>query len=104
MPDHLHLLVEGTTLEVDLRRFVSAFKQQTGFGFVRQYSAQLWQDGYYDRVLRSDEETPDVVRYILDNPVRAGLVALFDQYPYSGSDRYSISDLAEAVSRCKSQG
>ncbi len=99
MPDHLHVLAEGTTIEADLRRFVSAFKQQTGFWFARQCRARLWQDGYYDRVLRSDEETPDVVRYILDSPVRAGLVMLFDQYPYSGSDRYSVSELAEAVQK-----
>ena len=78
-------MISSRALDADLPRFISAFKQQTGFQFVRQHRARLWQDGYYDRVLRSDEDTLDVVRYILDNPVRAGLVALFDRYPYSGS-------------------
>jgi len=104
MPDHLHVLTEGTLLASDLPRFVASFKQQSGFGFARQYSARLWQDGYHDRVLRRDEETSEVVRYILDNPVRAGLVTVFDQYPYSGSDRYSVSELAEAVAQNKPQG
>jgi hypothetical protein len=88
----------------DLPRFVTSFKQQTGFWFARQYGVRLWQDGYHDRVLRREEETSEVVRYILDNPIRAGLVTVFDRYPYSGSDRYSVSELAEAVSQSKPQG
>jgi len=99
MPDHAHLLVEGTTAASDLRRFVGRFKQKTGFTFAAQRGARLWQDGYRDRIPRSDEATLTIVRYILENPVRAGLVARFDEYPYSGSDRYSLEELAQAVSQ-----
>ena len=99
MPDHAHLLVEGTTAASDLRRFVSRFKQQTAFTFAAQGGARLWQQGYHDRIPRSDEATLTIVRYILENPVRAGLVARSDGYPYSGSDRYSLEELAQAVSQ-----
>jgi putative transposase len=100
MPDHVHLLAEGTTPESDLRRFVSSFKQKSGFTFSQErHRSRLWQDGFYDRILRNDEETLTVVRYILDNPVRAGLVAKFSDYPYSGSDRYSLEELAIACSQ-----
>jgi putative transposase len=99
MPDHLHLLAEGTTVESRLERFVSSFKQKTGFAFLKQCRARLWQDGYYDRIVRDDEETLAVVRYILDNPVRKGLVSKFNDYPFSGSDRYSLEELAASCSQ-----
>jgi len=99
MPDHVHLRAEGTTPGADLRRFVSSFKQNSGFTFSRERAARLWQKGYYDRVLRDDEATLTVVRYILENPVRAGLVARFSDYPYAGSDRYSLEELAIASSQ-----
>jgi putative transposase len=98
MPDHAHLLVEGTTPTSDLQQFVVSFKQKTGFEFAANRNTRLWQDGYYDRILRSDEATLTVVRYILENPVRAGLVARFSDYSFSGSDRYSLEELAEASS------
>ena len=45
---------------------------------------QLWQRGFYDRSLaRTDETLTDVARYILDNPVREGLVQRAQDWPYS---------------------
>ena len=99
MPDHAHLLAEGTTPASDLCAFMSSFKQKTGFAFATKHGQRLWQVGYYDRMLRSDEATPIVVRYILENPVRAGLVSRFSDYPYSGSDRYTLEELAAGVSQ-----
>jgi putative transposase len=107
MPNHLHVLAEGESERADLRRFVSLFKQQAGFRFSQQHEAVLWQDGYHDRLLRDDEQTLEVARYILENPVRAGLVSSYEQYPFSGSGRYSVRELAEAVAfrpRRSSQG
>ncbi len=49
------------------------------------YPDGLWQGGYYERVLRKDEETQSVIDYILDNPVRAGLVKRPLDYPFSWS-------------------
>jgi putative transposase len=97
MPDHLHALVEGESEVADLRRFVSLFKQQAGFRFSREHDGVLWQDGYHDRILRDDEQTLEVARYVLENPVRAGLVSSYEQYPFSGSGKYSVRELAEAV-------
>ena len=51
----------------------------------------------YDRVLRADEDTVSVVRYILENPLRAGLVTRPEDYPYSGSSTYSIEALVDAA-------
>jgi putative transposase len=97
MPDHLHVLAEGLTVESTLERFMSRFKQKTGFWCSQQKRRRLWQDGYYDRILRSDEATLTVVRYILENPIRAGLAKSIQEYPHLGSDRYTLEELAEAV-------
>jgi putative transposase len=101
MPDHLHVLAVGESEDSDLGRFISRMKQDTGYWYSKTCRKRLWQEGFYDRILRNDEETIVVARYILDNPVRAGLVARFDEYPFSGSSRYSIPELADAI---QSQG
>jgi len=45
---------------------------------------RLWQDGYYDHVLREEEATIPVARYIVLNPVRAGLCEDASAYPAPG--------------------
>ena len=43
---------------------------------------RLWQDGYYEHLLRDEETTPSVVAYIIGNPVRSHLVEDPAQYPF----------------------
>ena len=57
----------------------------------------LWQEGYYEHVLREDGDPRQVARYILENPIRAGLVANPLDYPYIGSDRWTIRGLVDSV-------
>ena len=38
-----------------------------------------------------------MARYILENPVRAGLVARIQDYPFSGSKRYTLEQILEAI-------
>jgi hypothetical protein len=72
------------------------FRQRSGYTFRTYHRVRLWQEGYYDRVLRKEEDTFEVVSYILGNPVRAGLT---DRPipPYVGSSRYSIESLMTDV-------
>ena len=98
MPDHLHVLVSSETGS-DLVRFVHQFKQRTGWWFRNRSvagglkasptsssrRAGLWQKSYYDHILRREEDARNVVRYILENPVRAGLVAPPGEYPHAWS-------------------
>jgi REP element-mobilizing transposase RayT len=87
MPDHLHLLV--TSHGTDVRMFLKRFKQQSAYWFRQSAGGELWQKGYYDHVLRSDEDTERVAEYILDNPVRSGLCRIWDEYPHSWSRWHS---------------
>jgi|SRR5215831_13293312 len=102
MPDHLHLLVEGEADNSDCRRFIKSSKQYSGFYYSKGYAQTLWQRYGYERVLRNDEATLDVARYILNNPLRAGLVREVREYPFLGSNRYTIEQILEAVADTRS--
>jgi REP element-mobilizing transposase RayT len=89
--------VEGQSDDSDCRRFIARAKQYSGFHFQAVFGRRLWQRYGYEHVLRDDEAPVSVARYILENPVRAGLVAAVQDYPYSGSSVYSLEQLLEAV-------
>jgi putative transposase len=97
MPDHTHLLVEGLEDRSNLRRFAKLAKQRSGSQHKSIHGERLWQEGYYDHVLRSDESATAIARYILENPVRAGLVTHPSEYPYLGSDVWTLEDLLESL-------
>ena len=73
------------------------FKQMTGFRYRQATGSFLWQEGYYDHVLRDDDATIDKAHYILANPVRAGLALTPRDYPGCGSGVYSIDELLDAI-------
>jgi putative transposase len=95
MSDHVHLIVSATTDTADLRMFMSRWKQRSGYVHRQRTGEFLWQPSYFDHVLRDEEATRRAVKYVLENPVRKGLVAEFQQYPFSGSDVFSIDELRE---------
>ena len=84
MPDHVHLVVEGQTQTSDLRRFVKITKQRVAYVARTQFAtSDIWQDGYYERVVRSYEQIDKLIRYVLENPVNAKLVERAEDYPFS---------------------
>jgi putative transposase len=91
MPDHVHLLMEGKNSSADMKMFVALFKQRTAYWFKRIHGVQLWEANYYEHVLRNDEATRAVARYIIQNPVRKGLLEDCGTYPYSGS--FELEDI-----------
>lgn len=84
MPDHIHLLVEGNKDNSDLQKYIKIFKQKSGYIFKKEYGKRLWHTSYYDHILRREGDAPRITEYIINNPVRAGLVGSPDQYPFSG--------------------
>jgi putative transposase len=97
MPDHLHLVINGLEAHADLRRFVRLAKQRTGYHFKQTTGSRLWQDSYFDRTLRHDDELAEVVGYVIDNPVRAGLVNTPEAYPFWGSQVSSRQELLDFI-------
>jgi REP element-mobilizing transposase RayT len=90
MPDHAHLLVEGKSEQANLKQFAKLVRQRTAIAYTQMSGQRLWQSGFYERVLRDEEATPDIVRYIVGNPVRAGLTGSVADYPFSGSDACDV--------------
>lgn len=85
MPDHLHLLAEGLTETADLARFVKLAKQRTAYAFRRTHDAILWQGSWHDHIIRPSEDLKAALRYLLENPLRAGLARTVADYPHIGS-------------------
>ena len=57
----------------------------------------MWQRYGYEHTLRSEEAAVSVARYILEDPVRAGLVASIENYAFSGSSVYTLEQILEAI-------
>jgi putative transposase len=97
MPDHAHLLVEGLCADSDFKRFAKMAKQRSGGLYARAQHKRLWQQGYYERVLREEDDARALARYIVNNPVRTGLVETPEEYPFIGSDTWTVTELLESV-------
>jgi putative transposase len=97
MPDHVHLLTSGSSERSDALKLAVCFRQRSGYAYRRIGGGRLWQDGFFDRILRDEDGTFAVVSYIVGNPVRAGLCEAPERYPYSGSSRYALNELTDAV-------
>lgn len=95
MPDHVHKLIHGTTLTADAKDYIRRAKQYSGFYFSQAVHKKLWQRYGYDHILRRDDEPRLTVRYIIENPVRRGLVARPEDYPFTGSALYRMEQLLE---------
>jgi REP element-mobilizing transposase RayT len=95
MPDHLHTAIERQTPAADLRSFASRMKQYTGFYFKKEFGQRLWQHYGYEHIIRSEETTSTIVRYVLENPIRGGLASNVDEYPFIGSSEYTREQLIE---------
>jgi len=88
MPDHLHALVSFSE-EVRMKATVAAWKRWTARNL-----GIPWQRDFFDHRLRRDESYQEKYEYILQNPVRAGLVHRVEDWPFVmfGSDAFSRND------------
>ena len=96
MPNHAHLLVRGQSDRSDLHRFIKRVKQSSGQVYAAAAGQPLWQDSYYDHVVRPEENLTAIARYIIENPERAGLTRSSLDYPFVGSTTWSIEEVLKA--------
>ncbi len=71
MNDHVHVLVEPFAGQI-LEKVVHSWKSFTAHRLQRQYGRQgrIWQEEYFDRVVRDAKEFDEKLRYIVNNPWR----------------------------------
>lgn len=82
MPDHLHWLFQlGETKS--LSNVIKDLKGRTAIELnaYLQRKDTIWQRGFYDHGLRKEEDIKKIARYIVANPLRAGLVEQIADYP-----------------------
>ena len=88
MPDHIHLFVRGSDA-FRLGLWVGQLKQRLAkAASLSRAKTQLWEEGFFDRVLRSNESYSQKWNYVRENPVRAGLVKSAEDWPYQGEIVY----------------
>ena len=85
MPDHLHVILKGTSDTAHPLKAINQFKQKTGYWLSKNDAHVQWQKGYYDHIIRMEEDLTKHIRYVLDNPIREGIVANWIDYPFKGS-------------------
>lgn len=83
MPDHLHIVLRLGESE-SMSRLMNRVKSLTSRAAGVPGSMPIWMRGFHDRALRRDEDLAAMIRYVSANPLRAGLVAAGEAYPYRG--------------------
>jgi REP element-mobilizing transposase RayT len=76
MPDHLHALVsfpQEECMGILIARFKEITAKRTGI---------TWQRDFFDHRLRTEESFEEKAHYIRQNPVRAGLTADSEAWPW----------------------
>jgi REP element-mobilizing transposase RayT len=87
MPNHIHALIE--IWDVPLGEVLKSWKSYTAkvVNKLLNRTGMFWEDDYFDRYLRDDDHYRRVVRYIENNPTKAGLAKVPSEWPWS-SARY----------------
>ncbi len=84
MPEHLHLFVRGAD-NFQLGQWIGLLKQHLAKAIESsEVSRPLWQRGFFDHLLRSEESYGQKWNYVRENPVRAGLAQNTEDWPYAG--------------------
>jgi REP element-mobilizing transposase RayT len=82
MPDHLHAMVtlESGCLDSVVRRLKG--RSARAINSIRGTTQALWQSGFHDHALRREEDLIAVARYMVANPLRAGITKHLADYPF----------------------
>jgi REP element-mobilizing transposase RayT len=85
MPDHFHAFVALDDREISLSAWAKSLKNALSKA-LRQSAIESphWQKGFFDHVLRSAESYSEKWHYVRENPVRAGFVTRWEDWPYLG--------------------
>ena len=84
MPNHLHVLLSPSRSTKPSDAWLRDFKSYTTNQFMKLgQTAPLWQRSAHDHVCRVEETAEAVIAYIIENPVRAGLVERWQAWPWT---------------------
>ena len=88
MPDHVHLFLRGSH-NFRLSAWIGALKQALAkAAALSRTQGKMWEEGFFDHLLRTNESYSQKWNYVRENPVRAGLVKSAADWPYQGEIVY----------------
>lgn len=85
MPTHIHLVFELLGVEKSVSEIMASIKKfsaRRANEFLGRKGA-FWQSESFDRLVRDEKELYFIIRYVLENPVAAGLVEDYKSWPYT---------------------
>ena len=93
MPDHAHLIITPSS-KFSLEKAVGRIKGGSSFQVGKHVSSKIevWQPSFTQHLILDEDDFQKHRDYILDNPVRAGLVRHREDYPLSSVHRYFRMD------------
>ena len=85
MPDHLHAFVALDDAKITLAQWMKSLKNRLSKTLrSTRAAAPRCQKAFFDHVLRSAESDTEKWHYVRENPVRAGLVSHWREWPFRG--------------------
>ena len=85
MPNHVHLVLQPHCELGKLMRWLKTASAVRANRIIGSSGRAFWQREYFDRWIRSEKEPGSVMRYVVNNPVSAGLAASPDEWPWSSA-------------------
>ena len=95
MSNHVHMLIEhfavdlvghkGKNAKYPVTEIIRLLKGSTAreCNLALQHSGHFWHHESYDHVVRTEDELERIIRYIINNPVKAGLVEQWKDWKYT---------------------
>ena len=82
MPTHLHVVVAGQPGGKEVPEFERFFRAKVTLALKAKIAGPIWQRSFHDHIIGKDEDLPTYCRYVMNNPVKDGLVEPGKPYPW----------------------
>ncbi len=89
MPDHFHILLQPND-KYQLSKLMNYIKGNFArkYNLYRSEKGHIWQEGYFETVMRSEKDVINRLNYMHNNPVRKNLVKEPKNYEFSSYNQY----------------
>ena len=85
MPNHVHIVLVPQTSLPRITKSIKGFTARKSNEILDRTGEKFWQDESYDHCVRGNEELQKIIKYVERNPVKAGLAASIEEWPWSSA-------------------
>jgi REP element-mobilizing transposase RayT len=85
MPNHVHVILEPRIELPAIMRWLKARTSRVANRMLGRTGTPFWQDESFDHWIRCSQELDELIEYVEANPVKAGLVQVASQWPWSSA-------------------